>query len=84
MNSTFVADMRDELRCKCGELKKRSRYGPVSEQIQPLVQRSISASAVIQRDSFAAALSPPQSRLETAAGHAVPTRRVLSGRRVSK
>src|SRR6185369_476906 len=78
MISTSAAHKRDELLGNCGERKKRSRYGPVPQQIQALVRRTIRAA----RESFASALRPPHSPLETGTGHAVPTRRVLSARRV--
>src|SRR6185369_7975199 len=78
MISTSAAHKRDELLGNCGERKKRSRYGPVPQQIQTLVRRTIR----VVRESFAGALRPPHSPLETGAGHAVPTRRVLSARRV--
>ena len=60
---------------KRGEVVQTGRFGAVPPaKSEPLC----SAASQI----FRAALPPPQSALEAAAGHAVPTRRVLSARRV--
>src|SRR5439155_20679270 len=51
--------------------------------IQSVVQRSTVLLLRSRRESFAAALRAPQSPVKAASGHAVPTRRALSARRVT-
>ena len=75
MNSTFRSLWRDESSAHCGELL-------ILAICREKTRRRISRCRSATGDIFAAALPMPQSPLEPASGHAVPTRRVLSARRV--
>ena len=82
MNSTFRSSTRDESRPRYGEPFE----SPISERrIEREINELCAAAKVIHRDSereSRPALSTPQCSLQPSTGHAVPTRRELSVRRV--
>src|SRR4051812_11732806 len=75
MISTSLVPWRDELRAKHDESFKRVVSCPYRGRNRVPVEADPRI--------FRAALPRPQSALEAAAGHAVPTRRELSARRVN-
>jgi hypothetical protein len=82
MNSTLHWGSRDESSDERGERKNPGFECFRFEQFQSVVQCNNTIRAKRPPQIFRRALPSPQSSLETAAGHGVPTHRALSGRRV--
>src|SRR5438270_613205 len=81
-NSTSTHPLRDERRAGCGEPMYSAATQPEPSKIKLLCSAALSPARIFHASLSRGRLPSGRQALEPAAGHAVPTRRVLSARRV--